>query len=45
MNSANERALVAGKKTIQPKDVLEALAELEFDGFTAQCEAELARKL
>jgi len=42
--SANDRAISAGKKTVQPKDVFEALMELEFEGFAGPCEAELTRK-
>lgn len=41
--SANESALRASKKTIQPKDVLAALDELEFAGFIPRCEGELAK--
>lgn len=40
-NSANDRAVLANKKTVQPKDVLEALGELEFEGFVARAEGEL----
>lgn len=40
-NSANDRAVLANKKTVQPKDVLEALGELEFEGFVARSEKEL----
>ncbi|KAI9782960.1 MAG: hypothetical protein M1839_004435 [Geoglossum umbratile] len=42
-NSANENALRAHKRTIQPKDVLDALSDLEFEGFLPRLEAELAR--
>jgi DNA polymerase epsilon subunit 3 len=41
-NSANENALRAHKRTIQPKDVLDALSDLEFEGFLPRLEAELA---
>jgi len=41
VNSANDRAVLANKKTVQPKDVLEALGELEFEGFVERVEAEL----
>ncbi|KAH0544100.1 hypothetical protein FGG08_001718 [Glutinoglossum americanum] len=40
---ANENALRAHKRTIQPKDVLDALSELEFNDFLPRLEAELAR--
>ncbi|KAI9767261.1 MAG: hypothetical protein M1840_005861 [Geoglossum simile] len=40
---ANENALRAHKRTIQPKDVLDALSYLEFEGFLPRLEAELAR--
>lgn len=32
----------AHKRTIQPKDVLDALSEMEFEGFLPRLEAELA---
>jgi len=41
-NSANDRAVLANKKTVRPEDVLEALAELEFEGFVGRCERELS---
>jgi len=44
VNSANDRAVLANKKTVQPKDVLEALGELEFEGFVGRVEAELLSK-
>ena len=40
---ANEKATRMNKKTIHPKDVLEALHELEFDGFVPRCTAELEK--
>ncbi|KAH0565574.1 hypothetical protein GP486_001024 [Trichoglossum hirsutum] len=40
---ANENAMKAHKRTIQPKDVLDALSELEFEAFLPRLEAELAR--
>ncbi|KAI9804335.1 MAG: hypothetical protein M1833_007142 [Piccolia ochrophora] len=40
---ANENALRQNKKTIMPKDVIEALKELEFDDFLPRLEAELAK--
>lgn len=39
--SANENAQLAGKKTIQPADVLAALKEQEFEGMVEKLEAEL----
>jgi histone H3/H4 len=36
-----ENAIRGGKKTINPKDVLEAVKELEFEGFLPRLEAEL----
>lgn len=39
--SANDRAILANKKTIQPNDVLEALPELEFESFLPRCVGEL----
>lgn len=42
-HSANEAAIRASKKTIQPKDVLQALEELEFGTFIERCEGELAK--
>ncbi|OCK85946.1 histone-fold-containing protein [Lepidopterella palustris CBS 459.81] len=42
-NAANENAMRAGKKTIQPKDVLDAVKELEFDAFLPRLEAELKK--
>ncbi|KAI9819884.1 MAG: hypothetical protein M1827_006454 [Pycnora praestabilis] len=40
---ANESAMRANKKTIMPKDVLEAISELEFEGFLPRLEAELSK--
>jgi histone H3/H4 len=40
-NEASEHAERGGKKTIQPKDVLEAIKELEFEGFSQRLEAEV----
>ena len=40
---ANEKATRMNKKTIHPKDVLEALQELEFDTFVPRCAAELEK--
>ncbi|QDS74249.1 hypothetical protein FKW77_002972 [Venturia effusa] len=40
---ANERAQRANKKTIQPKDVLDAIQECEFDSFLPRLEAELEK--
>lgn len=39
--SSNENATMAGKKTIQPQDVMAALKEHEFDSFLPRLEAEL----
>ncbi|KAI9728614.1 MAG: hypothetical protein M1828_002720 [Chrysothrix sp. TS-e1954] len=41
--SANDRAVLAGKKTIQPHDVIDALAELELGAFVPRCEGELEK--
>jgi hypothetical protein len=43
-SSANENAQRSSKKTIQPKDVLDALTDLEFGSFVPRLEAELASK-
>jgi histone H3/H4 len=40
---ANDKATRMNKKTIHPKDVLEALQELEFDAFVPRCTAELEK--
>ncbi|KAK5152544.1 hypothetical protein LTR04_006418 [Oleoguttula sp. CCFEE 6159] len=40
---ANDHAMAANKKTIQPLDVLAVLAELEFETFAPRLEAELAK--
>ncbi|KAF2842472.1 histone-fold-containing protein [Patellaria atrata CBS 101060] len=40
---ANEKAQSASKKTIQPKDIFDAIQELEFPDFIPRLEAELAR--
>lgn len=40
--SANEIASAAGKKTIQPQDVLVALKECELEGFADKLQAELS---
>jgi DNA polymerase epsilon subunit 3 len=40
---ASEKATRMNKKTIHPKDVLEALQELEFDAFVPRCTAELEK--
>jgi DNA polymerase epsilon subunit 3 len=40
---ANEQAQRANKKTIQPKDVLEAIHMTEFDSFLPRLEAELEK--
>ncbi|KAF2452423.1 histone-fold-containing protein, partial [Lineolata rhizophorae] len=37
---ANENASRTGKKTIQPRDVIEAINELEFEPFLPRLEAE-----
>ena len=42
-SSANENAQRLNKKTIQPKDVLDALADLEFAAFVPRCEGELQK--
>ncbi|KAI9811922.1 MAG: hypothetical protein M1832_000664 [Thelocarpon impressellum] len=42
-SSANENTLRQGKKTMMPKDVLEALEDLEFEDFLPRLEAELAK--
>ncbi|KAK4997954.1 hypothetical protein LTR66_002731 [Elasticomyces elasticus] len=39
----NEAAQAAGKKTIQPLDVMAAIKELEFEGFLPRLEAELEK--
>ncbi|KAF2094856.1 histone-fold-containing protein, partial [Rhizodiscina lignyota] len=39
--SANENALRSNKKTIQPRDVFDAVHDLEFDAFLPRLEAEL----
>lgn len=41
--SANEQAQRMNKKTIQPKDVLDAIDDIEFDAFLPRLEAELAK--
>ena len=41
MNSANENAARANKKTIRPEDVIEAAKELEFGAFVPQLQAAL----
>jgi DNA polymerase epsilon subunit 3 len=41
--SANDSAVRASKKTIQPRDVLSALEDLEFGHFIPRCEGELAK--
>ncbi|RPB28249.1 histone-fold-containing protein, partial [Terfezia boudieri ATCC MYA-4762] len=40
--AANENAVKANKKTIMPKDVLEAISQLELDEFGPRLQAELA---
>ncbi|KAF2422370.1 histone-fold-containing protein, partial [Tothia fuscella] len=40
---ANESAQRANKKTIQPKDVMDAIAEIEFDSFLPRLEGELTK--
>ncbi|KIW06903.1 uncharacterized protein PV09_02573 [Verruconis gallopava] len=40
---AQEQAQRMNKKTIQPKDVLDAIADIEFDMFLPRLEAELAK--
>ena len=40
MDSANDRAILYGKKTIQPRDVFESLNEIEFSSFLNRCEQE-----
>jgi hypothetical protein len=39
--SANEQARRLNKKTIQPKDVMDAIHEIEFDMFLPRLEGEL----
>jgi len=41
MNSAAEHAARSGKKTVMPKDVFDALQELEFDFMLQRVEAEV----
>lgn len=41
--AANENAVKANKKTIMPKDVLEAISQLELNEFRPRLEAELAK--
>lgn len=41
LTSANESAQRANKKTIQPKDVMDAIAEIEFDHFLPRLDGEL----
>lgn len=41
--AANENAVKANKKTIMPKDVLEAISQLELDEFGPRLQAELAK--
>ncbi|RPA95321.1 histone-fold-containing protein [Choiromyces venosus 120613-1] len=40
--AANDQAKQRGRKTINPKDVLEAMEQLEFGEFLPRLEAELA---
>jgi hypothetical protein len=42
--SANDNAMRLSKKTIQPKDVLDAIHDLEFDSFLPRLESELTSK-
>ncbi|KAF1835471.1 histone-fold-containing protein [Decorospora gaudefroyi] len=42
-NTAAEHALKSGKKTVMPKDVFEAMHELEFDFMLERLEAEVAK--
>lgn len=42
--SANEHTIRQNKKTIMPKDVLEAITDIEFEDFLPRLEAELASK-
>ncbi|KAF2199943.1 histone-fold-containing protein, partial [Delitschia confertaspora ATCC 74209] len=42
-NQARENVERAGKKTIQPKDVLQAVTDLEFPGFLERLEAEVEK--
>lgn len=42
-NTSNENAVRGGKKTIQPRDVLDAVKELEFEAFLPRLEAELQK--
>lgn len=42
--SANENAVKSSKKTIMPRDVLEAISQLELDDFRPRLEAELASR-
>ncbi|KAF8418036.1 histone-fold-containing protein, partial [Tirmania nivea] len=41
--AANENAVKANKKTIMPKDILEAISQLELDEFCPRLQAELAK--
>jgi DNA polymerase epsilon subunit 3 len=41
VSSANEQARRMNKKTIQPKDVMDAIHEIEFDMFLPRLEGEL----
>ncbi|THW88145.1 hypothetical protein D6D18_07181 [Aureobasidium pullulans] len=43
-SNSNEYAQIAGKKTIQPADVIAALKENEFEHFIPRLEAELKSK-
>lgn len=42
-NAANDRAILANRKTISPANVLEALADVELEIFLPRVEAELRR--
>ena len=44
MTSANDRATLNNKKTVQPEDVFEALKELEFEDMVLRCQEEEKRK-
>jgi DNA polymerase epsilon subunit 3 len=43
LSSAAEKALASGKKTVMPKDVFDAMTELEFASFLPRLEAEVTK--